>query len=452
MSFALDILELPGAIAQASWNDVPFFMPDSRHQVGRRVQEFFFPGQDAAQFLDLGAFDGPMRVQGILTGDLYVQYAKLLAQALRTPGPGVLMHPWLGSMQMVLLEPAEIAFAWQEQRVVRFRATFAPFVPPDAAATSTLDALLLDLAAAQLSAQNYLGAALAPAATSLWLGSVVEDYVQSAQGYWQAATGAAPGGTFGAAGNPQLAAAVAAPIAALGATPLAPGGTGYAGTVGALIAGVPTAIVGASTAFQTPAVGPGDAAVSTSPIDGRVTMTLLLAAMTERQAQFGAPGLTAALALADGALCALGALQAATTIAWTSAQEAQATLAQLLGALDAVAAQAAVAAVPTVATTATAVQAALLWTALQSARSDLIADMTATIGRLPQVRTVTLARTLPAWLVANILAGDTPALIQPTYADIIARNGVANPALVGPGDIEVLLPASLPSLLPGTAA
>jgi prophage DNA circulation protein len=443
MDFPVSILGLPGALADASWNGVPFYMPDSRHSVGRRVQRFFFPGSDDTDFQDLGAFDGPMKITGLIVGDLYVSYGRQIEDALRTPGPGTLVHPWLGDLQMVLTEPAEITFSQKEQRVVRFSATFAPFVPPDQQDESTLDELLDAVAAVQTQVQSFLSAVLAPVSTLLWLAGSVESYANGLVGYWQAATGVL--GSNGAAGNPQLAAAVAPAIAGLSGVVDVPSGAAYGAGVGALIAAVPAAVVAASQTLLTPAVGPGDAAVVPTPIDGRVTMGILLAASTSAQAQFTTLGLTASLALAESALSAIAAAQAATTIAWNSAQEAQSNLALLLAAIDATATQAAIASVPTVTTVAAAVQAGLLWCELQDARAALVADMTATIGRLPQVQTV-VAASLPAWLIANILAGDTPGLIQSTYADLITRNTLRNPALVPAGPLETL--ASTASLVP----
>lgn len=450
MDILTDILSLDGALADASWNGVAFYMPDSRHQTGRRVQRFFFPGQDNTAYQDLGALDGPMRVQGLIVGDRYVHYGQQLEAALRTPGPGTLVHPWYGSLQMVLTEPATITYSQRELRVVKFEATFAPFYPRAAAATSTLDALLDDITSAQAGVQSFLAQALAPVGTAIWLAGQVESYFSTLQAYWQVATGSVP--TYGAPGNPQLAAACAVAVAGLAnVSGIAPGAS-YPAGVGALLAAVPAAVVAASTPTQPSAVGPGDAAVVATPIDGRITMNALVAASTAAAAQFTAPAVTASLALAEAALTAIAAAQAATTIAWDSAQEAEGALGTLVAALDAVATQAALAAAPTTATTSAAVAAGMLWGAIEDARRTLIADMNSVIGRLPQVQVVTTLAQISAWTLANILAGDTPSLIFPTYQDLVTRNGVRNPAIVAPGTLELLLPTSLPTLLPGVSA
>ena len=451
MDFITDIVALPGALAEASWNGVPFYMPDSRHQVGRRLQRFLFPGQDVTAFQDLGAFDGPMRINGLLIGDLYVHYAQQIEAALRTAGPGTLVHPWLGALRMVLLEPATITFSQRELRAVRFEAVFVPFYPATAAATSSLDALLDDITGAYSAAQSYLAQALAPVATAIWLVGQVESYFATLQAYWQVNTGAVP--TYGAPGNPQLAAACAPAIAALpNVETVAPSST-YGAGVYTLLAAVPAAVVAASTPVQASAVGPGDAAVVATPIDGRITMAALVAASSSAAARFtSASATTLSLALTQAAITAIAAAQAATTIAWDSAQEAETALGTLVVALDAAATQAAVAAAPTVSTSLAAVMAGQLWAALEDTRRTLIADLNQVIGRLPQVQTVTTIAQLSAWTLANMLAGDNPALILPAYQDLVSRNDVRHPAIVAPGTLELLLPSALPTLLPGVSA
>ena len=64
--------------------------------------------------------------------------------------------------------------------------------------------------------------------------------------------------------------------------------------------------------------------------------------------------------------------------------------------------------------------------------------MSATLGRLPVVLTVQAQVSLPAWIIANDLAGDTPGLVVPLLVDLVRRNGVQNPALVPPGPLDVL--------------
>ncbi len=425
MNFLADILSYGQGLADASWNGVPFFMPDSRHETGRRVQRFFFPGQDETVFQDLGAMDGPMHVRGLMVGDRYVHFARQLEAALRTPGPGTLVHPWFGSLEMVLLRPATIVFSQRSMRVVSFEAVFAPYYPAVPGPVSTLDALLDQVDAAIAAGTAWLTAVLAPIAGSILLAQGVAGYVGALGTLWSGLT--APNVAGGA-----LATAAASPLAALAGFSAVPLNAGYGAALGSLMAAVPQAVALASATVWTPAVGPGDAAAASVPVDGRVTLAALLSAGASAQTQMNASGAPGALALAQAAYCAVTAAQSATTVGWVSAQEAAAALAQLVAALDAVAAQAALVSAQA------PMQAGLLWRALEALRATLIADMSATIGRLPPVLAYAIAAPLPVWVLANILAGDTPAQVLPTFADLVQRNQVRNPAVIGPGTIETL--------------
>ena len=47
--------------------------------------------------------------------------------------------------------------------------------------------------------------------------------------------------------------------------------------------------------------------------------------------------------------------------------------------------------------------------------------------------------TAPVWLIAQYLAGDTPARVLPVYLDLVKRNGIINPGAPQSGPLEVLL-------------
>jgi prophage DNA circulation protein len=429
MDWRAEIIDTAGALADATWNGIPFFMPDSRHSTGRRVHRYFFPGQDATVFQDLGALDGPMRVSGLLIGDAYVLYAQQLEAAFRLPGSGMLVHPWLGEIEMVLLEPVQFRFSQKTLRVCTFEAVFAPYYPATPPALSSLDSLILGVNATQAAAQQWLVQQLAPIASGALLLSGVQGYVASLQSYWTLATG--PTGAAPNAGN-AIGAAAAAPVAALSNAPLLTPGAGFGGGLGALLAAVPASVASASATQASPVVSGAAGYVAPVPLDGRLTLAVLLAATAQATGQTVTQGAVPAVALAQAALCVASAVQASTTIAWVSAEEAQAALESLRAAIRAVA-QLAIALVADGPLTG-----GLLWRSLESLGAALTADMSALIGRLPAVKTVVTARAMSVWLIANALVGDTPSAMLPTIQDIVARNGIANPALVPAGPLAVL--------------
>lgn len=114
---------LPGCLP-ASFRGVGFFVPDATTVPGRRIAEHLFPGVDRAAYDDLGARPTEIAVEGIMVGDDYVAQARALEAAFSRPGPGTLIHPWLGGMTVIMEEPAEISFSAGELRVARFSAVF----------------------------------------------------------------------------------------------------------------------------------------------------------------------------------------------------------------------------------------------------------------------------------------------------------------------------------------
>ncbi len=166
--------------------------------------------------------------------------------------------------------------------------------------------------------------------------------------------------------------------------------------------------------------------------DPRDATTLLLAGNAQIAATASNPAPAAALATATQAIILSDALSAASDIVYTSQQDAITWRTTLLAAIDA-----AIAAAANLAG-ADPAGAAPTWRALLAARTAYLADINTEIGRLPPVINIELPTTMPAWLVAQYLSGDTPASVRAFYLDIVARNRVLNPALVPGGVIEVL--------------
>ncbi len=114
---------LPGCLP-ASFRGVSFFVPDATTAAGRRIAEALFPGVDRAAYDDFGLAPAVVTVNGLMVGDDYAIQARALQSAFERPGPGTLVHPWLGGMSVILHEPGEISFSATELRVARFSASF----------------------------------------------------------------------------------------------------------------------------------------------------------------------------------------------------------------------------------------------------------------------------------------------------------------------------------------
>jgi hypothetical protein len=418
----IDIAALYDSLLDASFRGVTFSVIDCRDEVGRRVQSWLFPGRDERAWQDLGAFDGPLRIAGLISGDDYVQQANRLRAAFRTAGPATLILPWRDDLVVVLEKPASISFSQKELRIVRFEASFLPFTqfatpPPD-----TLQGLLDDINGAMTQARAWLAELLKPLILPLAVFAYAQRFVGRVATYWTYATS-------GGLASDILGSAAAARIAALSGAPASPANADI--TADALLA-VPVAIAQASVPTPPAAIGPGGSAATHAAADPAATATLLLGVAARVALLAGDPQPGPMLACALQAAIVIQAIAAASDIIFASQLDATAWRDRLLAGLDASITAAAVQA------QAAPTEAGALWRSLVAVRASFLADMSAAIGRLPPVNALTLVTSAPAWLVAQYLSGDAPGGVVATYRDLVARNGIRHPAMVGPGVLEVL--------------
>ncbi|MCM0751948.1 hypothetical protein DEA98_13705 [Brucella pseudogrignonensis] len=80
-----------------------------RRKLAVAWQSTCFPGIDVAAYDDMGLAPAVIQLDGLIVSDSYIVSAKALQAAFETPGPGTLVHPWLGPMQVILEETAEIS-------------------------------------------------------------------------------------------------------------------------------------------------------------------------------------------------------------------------------------------------------------------------------------------------------------------------------------------------------
>ena len=435
------VSSLLGATRLAAWRGVTFAMLDSRDTVGRRWAHFLFPGRDDTAHQDLGALDGPVSINGLAIGDDYIRRAARLRAAFRQPGPGLLIHPWLGELKVVLAEPAEISFSDQELRVARFTAAFLPwteFAPPP---LDTLGALLDRVDTLRDELRLWLGSTLAPFGTAIGLVAWAESYLGYASGLWHGLLGVGrSGGDESITAAPPLGLVTAAVVTALAALEQgAPSfSTSYGSAVADQLALMPDAVSGAAAAPSRSMVAPAaDAAASPGPVNPReVALLLLRVAASLDPAKAGellaVPPAVAAVPVTARLLAAAAAVEVSADIPVTSADEAAAWRDQVEGTLASLAADMAAAAPAGP----TAIRGP--WQALREVRSAWAADMTTRIGRLPSVRSLEVPAPMSAWLIAQKIAGDDPAAVAAALRMVVARNRIRHPAMVPAGRIEIL--------------
>ncbi|WP_158250773.1 DNA circularization protein [Xanthomonas albilineans] len=94
----------------ASFRGIAFQVNGADCGVGRRVQIHEYPQRDTPWVEDLGRATREIALDAFLIGADYIDQANALLCALETGGPGTLVHPWLGTMQVCLSAPARVRF------------------------------------------------------------------------------------------------------------------------------------------------------------------------------------------------------------------------------------------------------------------------------------------------------------------------------------------------------
>lgn len=105
----------------ASYRGVPFFVASSERAGGRRTVTKEFPFRDQPFVEDLGRGAAGFPIEGYVLGDDYLAARDALISALQdTAGPGQLLHPYYGSLQVICT-----SFRVRETPAEGGKATFA---------------------------------------------------------------------------------------------------------------------------------------------------------------------------------------------------------------------------------------------------------------------------------------------------------------------------------------
>lgn len=235
--------------------------------------------------------------------------------------------------------------------------------------------------------------------------------------------------------------AAAAPLAALAggvSVPVANSDTTYADSVTTLLAGVPAAVAQAVSPTASAAIAPADAVsgVDDDDIDPAVATMLLITATQSLRAdgqtaaeQAADPASVRGLMLGATLVTAAQAVAAASSLTYASQDDALTWRDRLLAMLDDL-----ISDIETLAgTSGAAVPISGMLGALRDSKAAITADISERLGRLPAVIAVTVPRQMSAWLVAYAVAGDNTAEVEDVWTDLVARNGLRQPAVTNPG-------------------
>jgi len=405
---------LPGLLP-ASYRGISFHVPDTSTQVGRRVAEHLFPGIDQAAYDDFGLATQTVQVEGLIVSDSYIAQAQALKAAFETPGPGTLIHPWLGPMQVIMEETAEISFAAHELRVVRFSATFKRYNGMGLSGFASTASALIGAALSLVSLAASLTTSTSRRTLSRLRTDATQRTARQVVSYWQSSAGRAS--AMITAALPQT----------LPATPEAL--SSAASSVTDMIVNLVPDLAG------TPAVAPAAEATSSyTGLSARQALDINASAGAAFVVLAGdtvaRPDTVLLAGTAGDALAKAG--QLAAYVEFGSRSEASALRDSLVGQLDAYTDL-----LSGLSDSDFAAEASATIRATRDVRLCLIADINEAIGRLPASRIIETDRPTDAFQIANHIYGDDPSAIEDGYLSIIERNRPRHPARIPAGRVEV---------------
>lgn len=111
------------SLRPASFRGKKFFVDSSQYTGGRRVSFHEFPDRDDPYPEDLGKVGRTFKVEGYIIGDDYFTLKRELVEATEKEGPGELVHPYYGTLQ-VQLGPFSIDESKQDGRFAKLSFLF----------------------------------------------------------------------------------------------------------------------------------------------------------------------------------------------------------------------------------------------------------------------------------------------------------------------------------------
>lgn len=115
----------------ASFRGIAFDLPDDEKTLGSRIARYEYPGRDGAVHDHLGGRAVGYTLTAIIVGEDWQRASAALEKALRTAGPGQLIHPVDGETTVTVLDVRrQISTAGLGE--VRYQITVEEYTAPDA--------------------------------------------------------------------------------------------------------------------------------------------------------------------------------------------------------------------------------------------------------------------------------------------------------------------------------
>ncbi|MBJ6420952.1 DNA circularization protein [Enterobacter roggenkampii] len=111
-------------LQEASFRGVPFKFEGEGSAVGRRVETHEYPNRDRPYTEDLGKVTFRPNITAYVVGDNCWEQRDRLIEALNKPGPGILIHPTYGELNVCVDGEIKVSSTSGEGRMVRFDLQF----------------------------------------------------------------------------------------------------------------------------------------------------------------------------------------------------------------------------------------------------------------------------------------------------------------------------------------
>jgi prophage DNA circulation protein len=392
---------------EGSFRGVPFLITSAPRQIGRRQEMHEYPGRDTPWTEDLGRSGRRWQIECFVIGPDYDLARNALEAALEKPGPGTLIHPYLGTLQ-ASAGVATVVDSTAEGGMASFSIPFLeagvdaqPSVTPDTGVAAGAAA-----ASVRTASLNNVGANLTIPGSESFI-------TPSALSVLSSAATAIRLGIAAVNGDPLAAFGLLQQVAGLG-------GAGALADVGSLVGTVFDVVAGISDV----AAASGPALVQlTGLIDFGASLPAVPLTTPSRIVQAGNQTALVLLVQCAAAAAAVNTVAGTTFSSYDEAAGVRDPLADQLDGL------------------ATAISVSgddALAAAMDALRLAMVVDVTARGASLARLYSYTPATTEPALVIAQRLYGDAA-----QADDIIARNAPPRPAFMTGGlPIQVLNVAS----------
>ena len=108
----------------ASFRGVPFKIDTVGLTVGRRLARHEYPQRDIPYLEDMGRKAREYKIEALIVGQNYTAGRDRLLKALEQAGPGQLVHPYYGSMQVVVAGECQVVESTQHGGLVKIAIAF----------------------------------------------------------------------------------------------------------------------------------------------------------------------------------------------------------------------------------------------------------------------------------------------------------------------------------------